>query len=63
MDFLRETGVARLVISPPHTGLGGNPRISPLTSRLHDQVEKFFRLLRIIAPQLLERFQGGAAVT
>jgi len=34
----------------------------PLASPLHDNVKKFVRFLWIIPPQLLDRFQGGAAV-
>jgi hypothetical protein len=40
----------------------GKLGVLALASRLHDQVEKFFRFLRIIAPQLLGRFHGGAAI-
>lgn len=41
---------------------GSNPGILPLASPLHDQVEKLVRFLRVIAPQLFDRFQGGTAV-
>jgi hypothetical protein len=62
MNFFQVKGPWPALVISPATGPGGNPRILPLASRLHDKVEKLVRFLRIIAPQLLDRFQGANAV-